>query len=175
MRFLDLHETEISVHDEDSQVKRFSHQAEFPMHIDDPLDEEGAARVLDLALYLHGLQIIGLDTELHLLFAEVLKYGSCKVCGHLRITHLHLVSKDHFFPSGLCILNQSLLENLLDCLFLVALRRRLARRAFLGGQLVFLARRKRVAKLGVGTARSRFHLLIFSHIRFVRASAPARQ
>ena len=49
LRFLDLDETEISVHNKDSQVKGFSHQAEFPMHIDDPLDEEGAARVLDLA------------------------------------------------------------------------------------------------------------------------------
>jgi len=105
LRFLDLDETEISVHNKDSQVKGFSHQAEFPMHIDDPLDEEGAARVLDLAFNLDGLQIIGLDTELHLLFAKVLEYGSRKVCGHLGITHLHLVREDHFFPSGLCILH----------------------------------------------------------------------
>lgn len=96
------------------------------MNIDDPLNEEGAASILDLAFYLDGLQIIGLDTELHLLFAKVLKYGRCKVCCHLWIAHLHLVRKDHFFPSGLGILNQSLLEDLLNCLFLIALLRALA-------------------------------------------------
>jgi hypothetical protein len=172
LRFLDLHETEISVHDEDSQVKRFSHQAEFPMNVDDPLDEEGAARVLDLAFYLDGLQIIGLDTELHLLFAKVLKYGSRKVCCHLRITHLHLVCEDHFFPSGLGILNQSLLEDLLYCLFLVALLRALSRRAFF--LVVFLARRKRVALMRMATWTG-FHLIVGHLARFVGASAPRSQ
>jgi len=126
LRFLDLYETQISVHNEHCEVEGFSHQAEFPMNIDDPLNQEGAARILDLAFNLDRLQIIRLDPELHLLFAKVLKYGSCKVCCHLWIPHFHLVCEDHFLPSGLGILGQSLLENLFDCLFLVADLRRLA-------------------------------------------------
>lgn len=126
LRFLDLYETQISVHNEDCEVEGLGHQAEFPMYIDDPLNQKGAARILDLAFYLDSLQIIRFNPELHLLFAKVLKYGRCKVCCHLWVPHLHLVCEDHFFPSGLGILDQSLLENLLDCLFLVADLRTLA-------------------------------------------------
>jgi len=126
LRFLDLYETQISVHNEDYEVEGLGHQAEFPMYIDDPLNQEGAARILDLAFYLDSLQIIRFNPEFHFCFAHVLKYGRCKVCCHLWVPHLHLVCEDHFFLPCLAILDQSLLELLLACLFFVALLRRLA-------------------------------------------------
>lgn len=50
LTLLDLDKREISVHDQNSQVERLSHETELAVHIDDPLNEECSAGVLNLRL-----------------------------------------------------------------------------------------------------------------------------
>ena len=73
------------------------------MHVYYPFHEKGSTGVLYLTLHLHGLQIVGFNTESQFLLPEIVKNGCCEVCSHLRVTHLHLVGKDHLLSSILGI------------------------------------------------------------------------
>ena len=80
------------------------------MHIDNPFDEEGARRVLDLSL--HRLQIVGLDAASLLFFQHVLVDFLRELGAVLRITVVKLVREHHALHGLLFEFGHALLEDL---------------------------------------------------------------
>lgn len=78
-----------------SDVQGLRLESELPMHVNDPLDQESTARVLDLGRHLHLLQVIGVHLELDLLFTHVLVDFLGEFGHHLWVTDIELISENH--------------------------------------------------------------------------------
>ena len=64
MALLDRLEGEEAIEDENSDVERLRQKTELTVHVNDPLDKEGSAGVLDLARVLYLGQIVCIDLQL---------------------------------------------------------------------------------------------------------------
>jgi hypothetical protein len=104
-------------------VKAFWLQSEFPVHVDDPLEEEGPGGVLDLGLHL--LEVVYRHHVLHLFLAHNLIDVLCKFDYALGVIELLSVLLRHFLLFLLLVFSETLSELLLDSRRVVSLLYRL--------------------------------------------------
>ena len=81
------------------------------MHIDDPLNEESAACVLDLSGDLNLLKVVNVHLKSSFDGSHVLVDILSHLSHHLRVSHLELVRKVHAFADCASELGNTLLEN----------------------------------------------------------------
>ena len=119
LALLDLLQREEAIDEVDGDVERLGPQAELPVHVDDPLDEEGARRVLHLCRLLHLFQVRGGHLDQLLLPAHVLVDLGGVLGGELRVPQVDRVSEDHLPRQLLSISRLPLLELLAHALNLL--------------------------------------------------------
>ena len=84
------------------------------MHVDDPLDQEGTARVFDLCRQLDLREVVSVDFQSGFCFSHVLVNISSEFSNHLWVTNLKLVGEDHGLADLSAMRDQPLFEDLSD-------------------------------------------------------------
>lgn len=114
LTFLYLLEGQEAVNDVDSDIEGLRLKSKLPMDIDDPLDEEGTAGILDLSRHLDSREVVGIHLKLDLLLAHVLVDLLGQLCHHLGVANLKLVCEDHTLAHGAAPLGEALLVGFSD-------------------------------------------------------------
>ena len=119
LALLNLDLRQVLINDELGDVKALGLQAEFSVHVDDPLEQESARRVSNFRLYLGNVGRV--DHKFSLLFLQVLENRLAELGQMLRISEVLLVLVRHFLHLRLDVFGDSFAELLRDAVGVSAL------------------------------------------------------
>ena len=119
LALLNLDFRQVLINDELGHVKALGLQAEFSVHVDDPLEQESARRVSNFRLHLGN--VVRFDHVLSFLFFQVLENRLAELGQMLRICEVLLVLVRHLVHLRLDVFGDSFAELLRDAVGVSAL------------------------------------------------------
>lgn len=114
LTFLDLLERQEAINDVNCHIERLRLESELPVNVNNPLNEESTAGILDLGWNLNLREVVRANLELNFLFAHVVVYVLGHLGHHLRVANVEGIREDHTLSHSTAPLSESILEGFGD-------------------------------------------------------------
>lgn len=95
LRLLDLLFAEEAIDNPYSDVQGLTLKAEFPVHIDNPLNEKSPRSVLNLCGYLNNCEVVGINISCKFMLTHVSIDHVCVLRNDRLITHISSINRVH--------------------------------------------------------------------------------